>query len=532
MAPTGLSAPPTSLRERLREVMEPHSGGPGSTRLSLVVDVVVVGLILGSSAMVVAGLLAPSLEPLFEPTEHAITVLFAVEYLLRWWSARDRWRYPFTGLALLDLLAIGPGLLAMGSDLLLLRAVRAIRLLRLARLLRILRYGPLIHRGLVLGRVWGASIALRYRLRALSLLFLGAVVALVAGANLLYLTEAALGDGSGPFASYWRSYWNVIIVLVSGIEDKEPVSLVGRVEMTVLLIVGLVIVGMLTAEIVAIIIRRAQRAGKMALKPPTGRFEGHVVILGSNRHIDRLLHHLATALRGRHHLLVVDPRADQLEVSDHRVYRRVFALPGEPRDPRVLEQADLDRAARVIVLAPPPEAAGGQADDRALMAMLAVLCRSRSTPVVVQLEDQASVRYTHGLPEVDFVLARGAAAPLLAQAVLNPGVTAVYERLLTFSPGNDDLFCVPVPPELVGQTFAAAQLAFLDSGSEPVTLVGVDRSGPGRPIADFRLGPEPNGDERPLSPSDRLLVLAPQQPRFAAASEDRWQHTWLARGKP
>jgi len=41
------------LRSTLREVMEPYSGGPDSTWLSLVVDIVVLLCILASCIMVV-----------------------------------------------------------------------------------------------------------------------------------------------------------------------------------------------------------------------------------------------------------------------------------------------------------------------------------------------------------------------------------------------------------------------------------------------------------------------------------------------
>ena len=50
---------------------------------------------------------------------------------------------------------------------------------------------------------------------------------------------------------------------MSGIEDKEPISLLGRIEVTAMMVVGIVIVGMLTGEIVAILVKKAQRVGKV-----------------------------------------------------------------------------------------------------------------------------------------------------------------------------------------------------------------------------------------------------------------------------
>ena len=303
------------LRERVREVMEPYRGGPDATRLSLAVDVSVLAAIAASCALVVAEVVHPELAAELGRLEIALTLAFVVEYLLRWYSAENRWRYPFTALAALDLLAILPGLLTLGTDLLLLRSIRGVRLLRLLRLLRLirllrlLRYGHLIHRSLVLARVRIQSLVFQYRLGPIGRLFLGWLLAVFVGGNLLHLTESSLDDASGPFDGYWRSYWSTLVVLVSGIEDKEPLSLLGRVEVAVLLIVGLVVVGMLTAEIVAALVRRGQRAGKVALKPPASALTGHIVILGRNRHVDAVVKQVQAALHGRHHILIVAPDA-------------------------------------------------------------------------------------------------------------------------------------------------------------------------------------------------------------------------------
>jgi len=208
----------------------------------------------------------------------------------------------------------------------------------------------------------------------------------------------------------------------------------------------------------------------------------------------------------------------------------------------VLEAADLDSAARVIVLAPDDGDADGAsaetraaADNRALMATVAVVCRKQAVPLVVELTSESSLRYTNGLPEVDFVVGRAFAERMLSQAVLHPGVTEVYERLMTFTEDSNELYTVPVPPELVGAGFTEAQLHFLESEVESITLIGIDRSPPGQPSSDFVLCPQAPDSaldplEERLGAEDRLIVLAFHRPSFAApAPANRWQTTWLTR---
>ena len=535
-------APGRQLRARVREVMEPFQGGPGATRVSLVVDLAVLICIVASCVLVAAEWLWPRWLHLFTAAEAVFTALFIVEYVARWYSAENRWRYPFTPLAVLDLLAILPSILMLGSEMLMLRLVRGVRLLRLlrllrlVRLLRLIRYGPLIYRAVIRLRVWVSTGVDRYRLRDLGGLFVWALAALFVGANVLHVTERSLVGPGSPFSNYWQSYWNILIVLVSGIEDKEPVTVLGRLEVTVVMIAGLVIVGMLTGEIVSILVRRVQRAGKVALKPPTGRFEQHIVILGNNLHLDNVIRQVHAALAGRHFIVVVAEDGHQLEALDPAVYRKVFVVPGDPRRVEVLDRADIDCAARVIVLAPDVGTLDNrEADNLSLMATVAVLSRGQRLPLVVQLRSSESLRLTRGLPEVDFVVTRSFGERMLAQGVLNPGVTEVYDHLLTFSSDSNEVYTIDVPERFVGRSFGDVQLELLDSEGS-ITPIGIDRSPDAAPNSCFWLCPEdPDSGLEPadcvLQANDRLIVLAYQRPENEDQAVDGCSPMALSRSK-
>jgi len=522
--------------------MDPYQGGPGSSWLSLVVDLFVLLCIGASIALLPLEFFRPEYEPLVWDLELAFTAIFIVEYGLRWYAAEDRLRYPFTPYAVVDFLAILPTLLVLGAQFFVLRAFRGIRILRLlrllraVRLLRVLRYGFLIQRGIVELRIWAGAVIYQYRLRQLFRLLLFVIVAWVVGANVIHLTEARLVGEQGPYAGYWRSYWHIVIVLISGIEDKEPVSLLGRVEVTVLLVAGICMVGMLTGEIVSILVRKVQRAGKVALKPPGDRMEQHIVVLGENDHLDQVLRQVTAALDGRHYLLVVCPEAEELRVTDSRVYRRVFALAGDPTEPRVLEEADIDAASRVIVLAADEDgAAPALTDNRSLMRTLAVVCRERKVPVVTELLTEESLRYAAQLEGVDFVLDRHHGERFLVQAVHYPEAADIFDELLSFTTDSNELYTVVVPEELVGRTFEEAQLHYLDADEEPVVPIGIDRSPEDRPNTRFWLNPASRHGglppaERVLSAGDRLIFIAYERPSFCpVAREELWEGRVLLR---
>ncbi|HMP16903.1 MAG TPA: ion transporter, partial [Gemmatales bacterium] len=66
-----------------------------------------------------------------------IITIFTAEYLLRWYWSTDRWRYPFTTMAIIDLLVILPFYF---SQLLDMRSLRLIRMIRVLQLLKVYRY--------------------------------------------------------------------------------------------------------------------------------------------------------------------------------------------------------------------------------------------------------------------------------------------------------------------------------------------------------------------------------------------------------
>jgi voltage-gated potassium channel len=75
--------------------------------------------------------------PWLHTVDYVIVSIFTVEYFVRWYYAPNRKKYPFTPLALLDLLVLLPFFM---SHLLDLRSLRMIRMVRMLQLLKIYRH--------------------------------------------------------------------------------------------------------------------------------------------------------------------------------------------------------------------------------------------------------------------------------------------------------------------------------------------------------------------------------------------------------
>ncbi|BCS98261.1 hypothetical protein DSLASN_38930 [Desulfoluna limicola] len=516
-----------------------------SSALATTLELFIVACIFFSLALIPLEILLPEQHRLFWRLELMFTAIFAVEYVVRWALAEKRLVYPFTRYAVIDLLAIAPTLLMVLAEHFTLfsvarsvRLLRVVRFLRLLRLLKFIRYGYLLYRFVLHFRIRFSTLREQIQANQLEKIFLYAFLTWVIGANSLYLTEAHFSVGEeGAYTGYWKSYWHIIIVLFSGIEDKEPLSLPGRIEVTILLIMGICFAGVITGEIVSILVRKIQRLGKITLKPRESRLEHHIIILGHNKHFKNIVRHVHAAMGGRHYILVVSRNADSLEKEDEEVYKRVMALKGNPLDPAILERMDLDSASRVIVLSSSMRMEDNprDIDNRSLLKVIAVYGRNSTVPMVAELQTEEALAAAGVLDGVEFLVSRHFGERLASQAVLNPGVTTIYDSLMTFSDDSSEFYTVPVPSCLVGKTFRDAQLHFLDDDDEAIIPVGIDRSDEACPNTRFTLCPQAgqaglSSGEMVFREGDFLVVIAYEKPRFVAVSREAlWRGRELCR---
>jgi voltage-gated potassium channel len=193
----------------------------------------------------------PSVHGRFEAEfwclEQTATVCFAVEYLLRVWTAVDlrgaldrhplwgRLRYMRGFFALTDLVAIMPAILGMlgAADL------RTLRLLRLLRMIKLTRHATIFNLLWAVFREEAQSIG-----AVLFILFL----ILMISASLMYMIEGdAQPDG---FSSIPAAMWWAIETLTTvGYGDLVPTTVFGKVMGGLVSIVGIVALALFTSLI-------------------------------------------------------------------------------------------------------------------------------------------------------------------------------------------------------------------------------------------------------------------------------------------
>jgi len=254
MAPLRSGGPPGTLRYRAYEVIFEHD-----TRAGKIFDVLLIGAILASVAVVMAESVGPvrlAHGPMLRRLEWIFTVLFTIEYLARLWAVDRAGAYARSFLGLIDLFAVIPtylSLVAPGGQVLV-----VIRVLRVVRVFRVLKLAHYVGEARVLAAALRAS---RYKITVFLISVVSIVV--VVGA-LMYLVE---GPEAG-FTSIPRGmYWSIVTLTTVGYGDIAPQTPTGQILAALVMIMGYGIIAVPTG-IVTVELGRQQGASSVPLRCP------------------------------------------------------------------------------------------------------------------------------------------------------------------------------------------------------------------------------------------------------------------------
>ncbi len=186
--------------------------------------------------LVVANLVAlafetlPTLSPFWHETLWSFEVfcaaVYTVEYGIRLFLARPRWKYVTSFYGVIDLLAIMPFWLMAAFNL---QAVRAFRLLRLLRLFKLVRYTHAVERFRRAFEIARDDLVL-FGVVAMIVLYLSAT-------GIYHFEHEAQPD---KFTSVFDSLWWAVATLTTvGYGDIYPVTAGGRLFTFIVLVMGL-----------------------------------------------------------------------------------------------------------------------------------------------------------------------------------------------------------------------------------------------------------------------------------------------------
>ena len=174
--------------------------------------------------------------------EWFFTLLFTVEYALRLWTVRRPLRYATSFYGVIDLLAIVPTFLSL-----LMPASTSFAVVRILRLLRIFRVLKLAEYSSEAGVLIDALLRSRRKIFVFICTLL--TITVIFGAMMYVIEGPQYGFNSIPTGMYWA----VVTMATVGFGDIAPVTPLGRMVTSVLILIGYSIIavptGIYTAEL-------------------------------------------------------------------------------------------------------------------------------------------------------------------------------------------------------------------------------------------------------------------------------------------
>ena len=220
------------FRKRIFSIIEKSDG---KDIVSSIYDYFMIVVIIAS----LVPLAFKSENKVFFIIDKVTVVIFIIDYLLRWITADYKFekkgivsfiRYPFSFMAIIDLISILPSLTVINDGLKVLRVLRMIRALRVFKVFKAMRYSKSFE---IIGNVLRSSKD--------SLI---AVCALASG----YIVISALivfNVEPDSFENFFDAvYWATVSLTTVGYGDIYPVSDVGRVITMISSVFGIAIVAL------------------------------------------------------------------------------------------------------------------------------------------------------------------------------------------------------------------------------------------------------------------------------------------------
>ena len=220
------------MRKRLFTILEI---GDENDRTSQLYDAFMLSVILIS----LIPLAFKTTNTIFKIIDIVSTCIFVVDYILRWLTADYRAKsknpvafviYPFTPMAMLDLIVILTALPAVSNGLKMIKTIRLIRTLRVLRTMKIARYSKSLV--IIIG-------VLKRERRSLSAVATLAIAYILISALVIFNVEPKSFD-----TFFDAVYWATVSLTTVGYGDIYPTSNLGRIVTMVSSMFGIAVIAL------------------------------------------------------------------------------------------------------------------------------------------------------------------------------------------------------------------------------------------------------------------------------------------------
>ena len=319
-----------------------------------------------------------------------------------------------------------------------------------------------------------------FKKKEIARIFVILILIWISGSIILYYSEHRVNENySNLFLSFWSGLINWI-----NFGAKEPYTFTGRTTAIIMTILGVGGIGWFTAQIASIFVHKKLMGGRRMIE----KLKDHYVIINWNDKgygiIDQLHH---PDLGERKPILVVTELKES-PVPMKYEYEDVYHISDSTINEVLLKKANVYRAYSVIILADKLDSLDA-VDAKTILIILAIrkICEleKKQFPIIAEILQPQKVELAEyagilGDSCVEIVSSQHVAQNLLAQVAATPGLTKIYEDLLTFGKNTCEIYSINIPSKFIGKTVDEFFRYIIDLRGKNICIVPIAISRKGR----------------------------------------------------
>jgi Trk K+ transport system NAD-binding subunit len=280
-------------------------------------------------------------------------------------------------------------------------------------------------------------------------------------------------------SNFTEALWSINVYLLSGYEEYIPRTGTGRVISVAIILIGVSVISIFTANIVTIITKRVQERDNFPAKPSFVDYHDHIVICGISDKTDRIIRQLHSDIMQKidriRQIVILAETVDMLKKTDEICYEQVWIIKGSPLNSDDLKKANISQAHSVIVLSDVDSvkenifneiniASDGQIkgvsdldkilDARTILCVLAIESiaqkeekdRDKTVHMCIELRDIQNKIHFSKVHNKEIICSKEFSQKLLVQSTVTFGTSHIYtDELLNASEKNTALHRLPIP---------------------------------------------------------------------------------------
>lgn len=274
------------------------------------------------------------------------------------------------------------------------------------------------------------KVVIFFRRQKIGRIFVILLLVWFVNAYVLYFAEHKINDN---YSSVFMSLWSGLVNLIN-FGSKEPFTNTGRTASTIMMILWVIGIACFTAQMAAYFVNYELK-GKRKMK-------NHYIIINWSSKTEGIIRQLKSPdLRDRDITIVTESDAVNYlnEIDD---YKSVRIIRGNPSYETILNSANILDAYSIVILAD-NDKEGNVSDAGNVLILMAIrrICKDRRIPIIIEIIEPPNVATVKDIIDkdggaIEVVSTKYLGEKLISQAIASPGLSKIYDDLLTFDEGS------------------------------------------------------------------------------------------------